>query len=266
MSLGALWCCRNCGGSKNPFCRCTDAPETLPVELVHSANNALQPAIEAAAQAAQPLLAAAEPYVRPVVAAVAPYVRRLEPLTAHAVAIAAPHGRAAAQWANRQAGALEPWQLMLLTALATLLAARLLRRLRAAVATLQDKGEPAQSGFCSAPPMGLTRHTRDTCGHRQAAGVAPPAPLCPQHLSFRTCLLAAPLHPPCRPGPGAGGLCAGPTAGAGPCAAAAGQNRGPDPSRAAQEGGRGWVARRAPFHFAFALLARPRCTLSPSVL
>lgn len=112
-------------------------------ELVHSANNALQPAIEAAAQAAQPLLAAAEPYVRPVVAAVAPYVRSLEPLTAHAVAIAAPHGRAAAQWANRQAGAVEPWQLMLLTALATLLAARLLRRLRAAVATLQDKG-PAQ--------------------------------------------------------------------------------------------------------------------------
>lgn len=139
----------------------------LLAEIVRSVGNAVQPALAAAAEAAQPLAAAAQPYVQPVVAAAAPYVRRLQPLAAHAVAAAAPHAQAAAQWANRQAGALEPWQLMLLTAVATLLLARLLRLLRTVTATIQDKGEEPR--MAAAPASRLPRDPRETCGHRQGS-------------------------------------------------------------------------------------------------
>lgn len=140
MSLGVPWVCNSCSGS-NESSVATVMISTLFAELVRSVGNALQPALAAAAEAAHPLAVATEPYVRPLLAAVSPYVRRLQPLTAHAVAVAAPHARAAAQWVNRQAGALEPWQLVLLTAVATLLVARLLRWLRAVAVTIQDKGE-----------------------------------------------------------------------------------------------------------------------------
>lgn len=78
--------------------------------------------------------------LRPVAAAVAPYARRLQPLAAQALAGAAPHMQAAAQWVNRQAAAVEPWQLVLLTVALTLLAARLWWALTAAARTVQDKG------------------------------------------------------------------------------------------------------------------------------
>lgn len=154
-------------------------------EIVRSVGNAVQPALAAAAEAAQPLAAAAQPYVQPVVAAAAPYVRRLQPLAAHAVAAAAPHAQAAAQWANRQAGALEPWQLMLLTAVATLLLARLLRLLRTVTATIQDKGLPQLlAGFLLDLPLVRGRvqrqqakiegQIRDELRKKAAEGGAPP--------------------------------------------------------------------------------------------
>jgi hypothetical protein len=65
---------------------------------------------------------------------------RLHPVFAPTIAAATPHVEHAAKWCNQHMAALEPWQLVLLTAVATLVAARLLRGLRSAVRTVQDKG------------------------------------------------------------------------------------------------------------------------------
>lgn len=80
----------------------------------------------------QPLWAAAQPALAPIASLATSYYQS-------AAAAAEPRLRAA----NAVLAALEPWQLVLATALLTLLAARLLRAAGRARRTLQDKG-PAQ--------------------------------------------------------------------------------------------------------------------------
>ena len=78
--------------------------------------------------------------LEPAAAALQPYAQKLQPLLSPALAVLGPRLRFAAQWTNQQLVGLEAWQLVLLTAVVTLLAARLWRALRHAAITVQDKG------------------------------------------------------------------------------------------------------------------------------
>jgi hypothetical protein len=99
--------------------------------------------LRSAATALQPAAAA----VQPATALLLQYAKKWEPVMAPAIAAAAPHAKAAAQWGSQQmaavdahVAALQPWQLVAATVIATLLVLRVLQALRSATRTLQDKG------------------------------------------------------------------------------------------------------------------------------
>lgn len=78
--------------------------------------------------------------IEPAVGPLRPLIDRLDPLVSPALAAVAPAVRRAAAATNASLADLEAWQLVLLTALATLLLARLWQGLRRALRTVQDKG------------------------------------------------------------------------------------------------------------------------------
>jgi hypothetical protein len=78
--------------------------------------------------------------LEPVSAGLRVHVRHLAPFLSPALAVTAPRINQGVQWAEQQLEALKPWQIMLVTVIATLLVSRLLRALRNAVHTVQDKG------------------------------------------------------------------------------------------------------------------------------
>lgn len=79
--------------------------------------------------------------VEPAVEPLRPYVNRLAPLVSPALAAVAPAVRQAAAATNASLAGLEAWQLVVISVLATLLLGRLLRSMRRALRTAQDKGE-----------------------------------------------------------------------------------------------------------------------------
>ncbi|KAI3426347.1 hypothetical protein D9Q98_008720 [Chlorella vulgaris] len=148
-----------------------------------SAVQAVPPASrERAAEVAQVASNALAPHAE----AVRRICHRLHPVFAPTIAAATPHVEHAAKWCNQHMAALEPWQLVLLTAVATLVAARLLRGLRSAVRTLQDKGwSQLVAGFLLDLPLvrgrvareqaSLAAKVREDLRKKAAAGGAPPA-------------------------------------------------------------------------------------------
>lgn len=81
--------------------------------------------------------------IEPAVGPLRPLIDRLDPLVSPALAAVAPAVQRAAAATNASLADLEAWQLVLLTALATLLLARLWQGLRRALRTVQDKGARA---------------------------------------------------------------------------------------------------------------------------
>ncbi|KAI7840937.1 hypothetical protein COHA_005368 [Chlorella ohadii] len=94
------------------------------------------PAPGPAAELLRHLGQAVEPAVEPL----RPYVNRLAPLVSPALAAVAPAVRQAAAATNASLAGLEAWQLVVISVLATLLLGRLLRSMRRALRTAQDKG------------------------------------------------------------------------------------------------------------------------------
>lgn len=116
--------------------------------------SALLSKAECVPQLAADLARTAGQALQPLAAVVAPYARRLQPLATAALAAAAPRVQTAARWMDQQVAVLQPWQLVLLTVAATLLAARLFRGMCAALRTLQDKGwQQLVAGFVLDLPL-----------------------------------------------------------------------------------------------------------------
>eukprot|EP00887_Chlorella_sp_A99_P004257 scaffold15.g4257.t1 len=89
---------------------------------------------------AQALLASAREALAPIATVAAPLVDSLRPAVSPALAVALPRLQHAATAVNQRLQSVEAWQLVLLTAVATLLLARAWRALRAAQRTWADKG------------------------------------------------------------------------------------------------------------------------------
>lgn len=113
---------------------------------------------------AQALLASAREALAPIATVAAPLVDSLRPAVSPALAVALPRLQHAATAVNQRLQSVEAWQLVLLTAVATLLLARAWRALRAAQRTWADKGwRQVVSGFVADLPgvRGVVRREQE---------------------------------------------------------------------------------------------------------